>query len=744
MASSDPVTLGHPAANPDDRGATLSALLDGSPDPDAFLPLANPLYLGEPGLTAVGLLYYPLAELEMAKELDIQTPALRPALGQDMVDTVTKMGISADTGVAAAAVIAGLGIMVPGITESLAALRTERPRRPIKAKDVAGAAAAFAREIAAKTEQTGGQIAAKLSNKAAAGLTAKVVAKIIGSGAGLTIALAATGAALDPVFEMINMIKPDAYQAQLIAAAEAIIPVTVRALIYPKIEYAAGLWYRVCDRGYTGSAGTCVHNCPAGFRDGCEKRSYERGIGIPEGAVSERRNADKANIFTFLVKMMIADPADAGVLTLALPGSDDNAPLFSAAAAVLRDFTIGSGGWQIGVHPRFLADVNGDGLKDIVGIGQSLVFVALANGNGFNAMQQWAYGFGVTQGWDHTRHIRTLADLDYVGKQVLIGFYDSGVHVALSTGSGFTDSRLWLENHFGANGDGGLEVATNPRFLADVNADNRTDIVGFMKDGVYVALFTQFETTTRSDTATCAGCVTTTITWTPDRFAAPQKWSDDFGTDQIDAAQDPASHPRFVADVNGDGKDDVIGFSQREVSVAVSTGSSFTAAQNWLTGSVPAEGWDPARHLLYVTDVNGDGRADIVGFGDDAVYVATSTGNSFEDPQIWIADQFSYNAGWQVDLQPRVLADTDGDGLPDIVGFGAAGVYVAHNTGSSFELATPAPALQKFGSDPDAGRWQSVYHQRLVDDINGDGRADIVGFGGTSVFVAISRHYPDR
>ena len=39
---------------------------------------------------------------------------------------------------------------------------------------------------------------------------------------------------------------------------------------------------------------------------------------------------------------------------------------------------------------------------------------------------------------------------------------------------------------------------------------------------------------------------------------------------------------------------------------------------------------------------------------------------------------FGYNAGgWRVDQHPRFLADTRGDGRADIVGFGDGGVWVA-------------------------------------------------------------------
>ncbi len=88
-----------------------------------------------------------------------------------------------------------------------------------------------------------------------------------------------------------------------------------------------------------------------------------------------------------------------------------------------------------------------------------------------------------------------------------------------------------------------------------------------------------------------------------------------------------------------------------------------------------------------MTDVNGDGKADIVGFGNNGVSVALSNGNSFVNAQRWI-NNFGYNQGWRNDKHIRLLADVDGDGAKDVIGFGNGGVLVAPSTGASFEAAT--------------------------------------------------------
>ena len=54
------------------------------------------------------------------------------------------------------------------------------------------------------------------------------------------------------------------------------------------------------------------------------------------------------------------------------------------------------------------------------------------------------------------------------------------------------------------------------------------------------------------------------------------------------------------------------------------------------------------------TDVNGDRRPDVVGFGASGVQVSLNKGSSFAPPKLWLAD-FGYNAGgWRVESHPRV------------------------------------------------------------------------------------------
>ena len=291
---------------------------------------------------------------------------------------------------------------------------------------------------------------------------------------------------------------------------------------------------------------------------------------------------------------------------------------------------------------------------------------------------------------------------------------------------GFDPATTPLANF--AIGAGGWSSETQyPRLLADVNGDHMADIVGFGADGVGVAL------------ATGNG-----------HFASPVSGTGNFG--YLGSAGGWVSedqYPRLVADVNGDHMADIVGFGADGVIVALATGNGHFAspvsgiANNFAyLGS--AGGWvSENQYPRQLADVNGDGMADIVGFGADGVSVALATGNGhFASPVSGIAN-FGYlgsAGGWaSQDQFPRQLADVNGDGMADIVGFGADGVIVSLATGNGHFASPVSGIANTFGYLGSAGGWSSEnQYPRLVADVNGDHMADIVGFGADFVQVSLA------
>ncbi|MDP3414622.1 VCBS repeat-containing protein [Falsiroseomonas sp.] len=156
-----------------------------------------------------------------------------------------------------------------------------------------------------------------------------------------------------------------------------------------------------------------------------------------------------------------------------------------------------------------------------------------------------------------------------------------------------------------------------------------------------------------------------------------------------------------------------------------------------------AGGWSSDdRFPRHLADVNGDGRADIVGFGHAGVFVALGDGSGGFGPMALVYTNFGAGdsaGGWSSDNRfPRQLADVNGDGRADLVGFGHAGVYVALANGSG-GFGSIALRYDNFGASDNAGGWSNADRfPRQLADLNGDSRADIAGFGDAGMYVVLA------
>jgi hypothetical protein len=190
--------------------------------------------------------------------------------------------------------------------------------------------------------------------------------------------------------------------------------------------------------------------------------------------------------------------------------------------------------------------------------------------------------------------------------------------------------------------------------------------------------------------------------------------------------------------VTGDGRPDIVGFGETSVQVSFNNGDgTFQKARPVVTSfAYSAGGWRVDRHPRILADLTGDGRADIIGFADGGVFVALNNGNgTFQEPK-HVLSSFGAGAGaggWQVSAHPRYVADVTGDGRGDIVGFANAGVYVALGNGDG-TFQPPKLVLAAFGYE--AGGWRVGITPRYVVDLTGDGAADIVGISISGAVVS--------
>ena len=163
---------------------------------------------------------------------------------------------------------------------------------------------------------------------------------------------------------------------------------------------------------------------------------------------------------------------------------------FAAPAFKLSAFGANAGGWSSqDVYPRTLGDVNGDHMADIIGFGAAGVHVSLATGNGnFAAPVLALHAFGTAGGWNSQEQVpRHVADVNDDGMADLVAFGSSSVMVALAIGGGAFTAPISDVTGFGLSG-GWTSQNVFPRQLADINGDDIADIVGFGAGGVYAAL----------------------------------------------------------------------------------------------------------------------------------------------------------------------------------------------------------------------------------------------------------------
>ena len=323
-------------------------------------------------------------------------------------------------------------------------------------------------------------------------------------------------------------------------------------------------------------------------------------------------------------------------------------------------------------------------------------------------------GFGEADGWRVDRHPRFTFYRADLGRVEIVGFADDGVWVSRRQPDGRFSAPQHVLAAFGIEA-GGWRVDRHPRFVTDTTADGRADIVGFADNGVWVSHEQ------------------------PDgSFSEPEYVLAAFGFEaggwQVDR------HPRFMADTTGDGRADIVGFADDGVWVSrAQPDGSYGAPEHLVAGfgfAPEAGGWQVDRHPRFMADTTGDGRADIVGFGNDGVWIARAQPDgSFTAQAVFVAG-FGYAAaagGWRVERHPRMMADTTGDRRADIVGFGSKGVVVARAQPDG-SFTEPDLVVRNFGSS--AGGWRIDRHPRFMADTTGDNRADIVGFGYDGVWVS--------
>ncbi|MFD5341177.1 FG-GAP-like repeat-containing protein [Streptomyces hawaiiensis] len=375
-------------------------------------------------------------------------------------------------------------------------------------------------------------------------------------------------------------------------------------------------------------------------------------------------------------------------------------------------------GWWAGLGERFLADTTGAGRADIVGLKPAKGAVtASSQRDGTFKDEERVLHSPVPS--PSPKDLWTLADTTGDGRPDVVVLAADGVRVSPQDENGrfAPASGEPVIKAFGHGQQAGGWVADkHPCFLTDTTGDGRADIVGFHDDGVWISLQDE-----------------------EGKFAplADEPGLRAFGHDEKAGGWVAGKHPRFVADTTGDGRADIVGFHDDGVWISLQDEDGTFADALWVLDDFGGDqGWSSVEeHPRFLVRTIDAGAVDIVGFGPQGVVVARGRGDGTFEPSKVVLNDFGLAQGWTSRKHLRFLADVTGDGNPDIVGFGDEGVWVSHNRGDGrFEQAQLVCC--GFGYNDDAGAWRVDHHPRFLADITGDGRVDIVGFGGPGVYVA--------
>jgi len=104
----------------------------------------------------------------------------------------------------------------------------------------------------------------------------------------------------------------------------------------------------------------------------------------------------------------------------------------------------------------------------------------------------------------------------------------------------------------------------------------------------------------------------------------------------------------LFADVTGDGTEEFLEFKNDGV---------YVEGLRWVQGFGANNGWTESRHLRMAEDLDSDGKADIIGFGETDVWVAYSTGSNFSVPTIILSNGPCIANGFTIEQHPRLLGD---------------------------------------------------------------------------------------
>ncbi len=358
-----------------------------------------------------------------------------------------------------------------------------------------------------------------------------------------------------------------------------------------------------------------------------------------------------------------------------------------------RSFSVGYDG-----QAMWMADVDGNGRADLL--------YSAADSKDYRvllASQNFPYGDGVFQqdklagtiGGKISRSgdMQWIADVNGDARADLMYIRENTTTFYLLAGT--SDGTFAPEQKAGS----ASATMTDRTWMADVTGDGRADAVYQKKDSAEYRVLVAREDGTL--------------------------WTDVKGSDRAHDVGRRGKNGQWLADVTGDGKADLVyvGKDNKTIYVKPAVGDQGSFGADIEAGSTV---YEISNTLVYLRDVSGDGRADIVYNKKDMAELRVLTARSnwandskfslFQSDQLWGEREYGVAGGYL----GQSIEDLDGDGRADLIynKKDSTEYFVALSIGDSFKLN------QYWGRRVEAVAADG--RMAYLADVDGDGLADLV------------------